>query len=82
MLKLKQIRLSKGLSQREVGEILGVSQAAASRYELGKRKLDQDQIIALSLALDITPGELLGFEEAYKNYTNYLMELTEEKEKH
>lgn len=82
MLKLKNIRISKGLSQREIGDILGVSQAAASRYELEQRKLNQDQIVKLCLELDVTPDELLGYKEAYKKYTEYLLNLTKEKPKH
>lgn len=82
MLKLREIRLKKGLNQTEVGKILGVNQTAVSKYELEQRKLDQDQIIKLSLALEVTPDELLGFKEAYKNYSKYLQSLAKEKEKH
>lgn len=72
MLKLKEIRLKKGLFQKDIASILGVSQAAASRYELEERMLNQDQIVKLCLALDVTPGELLGYQEAYEKYTKYL----------
>ena len=82
MLKLREIRLKKGLNQTEVGKILGVNQTAVSKYELEQRKLDQDQIIKLSLALEVTPDELLGFKEAYNNYSKYLQALAEDKEKH
>jgi transcriptional regulator with XRE-family HTH domain len=81
MLKLKEIRIKKGLMQRDIAEILGVTQAAASRYELEERKLNQDQIIKLCLELDVTPEELLGFEEAYRKYVEYLESLKEEKVK-
>lgn len=82
MLKLKEIRIRKGLLQKDIARILGVKQVAASRYERETRKLDQDQIIKLSLALEVTPDELLGFKEAYKNYSKYLQALAEDKEKH
>lgn len=78
MLKLKEIRLSKGLKQQDIADILGVTQVAAGRYETEERKLDQNQIIKLSLALEVTPDELLGFEEAYKKYTEYLQKLLED----
>lgn len=80
MLKLKEIRLNKGLKQSDIGELLGVTQTAVARYEAGKRKLDQDQIVKLSLALDVTPDELLGFDEAYEKYTEYLKSLLEDEE--
>ncbi|CDR30648.1 Predicted transcriptional regulator [Acholeplasma oculi] len=75
MLKLRDIRLSKGLKQQDIAEILGITQAAASRIESEERKLDQNQIIKLCLALEVTPDELLGFEEAYNKYTEYLQSL-------
>lgn len=81
MLKLKEIRIKKGLFQRDIAEILGVSEATASRYENEKRMLNQDDIIKLSLALDVTPDELLGFKEAYHKYCEYLNKLAETKEK-
>lgn len=78
MLKLKEIRLSKGLKQHDIAEVLGVTQQAVARYESEERKLDQNQIVKLSLALEVTPDELLGFEEAYEEYTKYLLSLDEE----
>lgn len=81
MLKLKEIRIKKGLSQLDIAKILGVSQQSASRIENEIHKLDQEQIVKLSLALEVTPDELLGFEEAYKKYTDYLMSLKEEETK-
>lgn len=80
MLKLKEIRLNRGLKQSDIGNILGVTQQAVARYESEVRKLDQDQIIKLSLALDVTPDELLGFEEAYAKYTEYLKSLLKDEE--
>lgn len=81
MLKLKEIRLKKGLFQRDIAKILGVKQTAVSKYELEERKLNQDQIIKLCLELDVTPEELLGFKEAYEKYIQYLESLKEEKPK-
>ena len=36
MNRLKQVRLSKGLNQKELAEALNLSQAAISGYETGK----------------------------------------------
>lgn len=82
MLKLKEIRQQKGLLQKDIADILKVKQAAISKYENEDRKLNQDQIIKLCLALEVTPDELLGFKEAYKKYTDYLNSLMEDEEKH
>lgn len=78
MLKLKEIRTKKGLKQSDIASILGVTQTAAARYESEARKLNQDEIIKLCLALDVTPDELLGFEEVYQKYTEYLNSLDDE----
>ena len=78
MLKLKEIRIKKGLLQRDIANILGVTQSAASLYELEERKLNQDQIIKLCLELDVTPDELLGFKEAYEKYVDYLISMTKD----
>lgn len=78
MLKLKEIRIKKGLKQSDIAKILGVTRQSASRYELEQSKLNQDEIIKLCLALDVTPDELLGYEEAYQKYTEYLKTLDEE----
>lgn len=81
MLKLKEIRIKKGLTQKDMADILGVNQVSISRFERETRKLDQDQIVKLSLALEVTPDELLGFEEAYKKYVEYLKSLKEDEPK-
>lgn len=78
MLKLKQIRLSKGLTQQDIAKILGVSHQTAAKYEVEQVKLNHQQIIKLCLELDVTPDELLGFKEAYDKYTKYLESLDED----
>lgn len=76
MIRLKKIRKKKGLLQKDIGKILGVTPYAASRYEREERMLNQEQIVKLCLALDVTPGELLGFQEEYEKYSKYLLELS------
>ena len=80
MLRLKEIRLNKGLTQQELAIKLGITQQSIARYESEARKLDQDLIIKICLVLDVTPDELLGFEEAYKKYSEYLQSLDEEEQ--
>lgn len=80
-MKLKEIRIKKGLTQQDLAEIMGVSDSTISKYEKGKRKLNHDQIVKLSIALEVTPNELLGFKEAYKSYSDYLISLKKEEPK-
>lgn len=60
MLKLKEIRLNRGLSQTQVAKILGVDRSSISNYERGTRRLDQDQIVTLVKALNTTADYFLG----------------------
>lgn len=80
MLKLREIRLKRGLSQQKVADLLGITQQAVAKYESEMSKLNHDQIIQLCLFLEVTPDELLGFEEAYKKYTDYLQTLDEDEQ--
>ncbi len=75
MHKLKEFRVKKGFTQFELASIMGVSQQTISSYENNSRKMDNDFILRVSMILDITPNELLGFDEAYAIYTDYLLSL-------
>lgn len=48
MLRLKTLRSSRGLSQRELGEKLGIKESAISLYESGKREASYDMLKKLS----------------------------------
>jgi transcriptional regulator with XRE-family HTH domain len=74
-LRLKEIRITRGLKQKDIAKILNVQQGAISKYENGTVLLTQDQIIKLSIALEVTPNELLNFDEVYKEYVGYLLSL-------
>ena len=45
---LKKLRKSKGLTQAELGKILGVSPSTIGMYEQGRRTPDKDALIAIS----------------------------------
>lgn len=60
MLRLKELRLNKGLSQQKVADFLGVSQQAYANYESGKRKPEYDLIVKLSNFFGTTTDYLLG----------------------
>lgn len=48
---IKQARLSEGLTQKEVGEKMGVSEATFNRYETGKQNLTLDTLRKVAEAL-------------------------------
>lgn len=56
--KLKQARKVKGLTQTELGNIIGVGKSTIAGYESGKREPDIDKIHGIILALDIDANYL------------------------
>ena len=57
--KIKEIRKSKGLSQRELGEKMGITQQTIAQYE---RAIEQPKLMTvrkLAEALDVPIGELV-----------------------
>lgn len=72
MSRLKQLRKSHGITQDEMGEILGVQKAAVCKYETGRVPLPQEAIVKLCDHFHVTADYLLcidGAEDAPKNVT-------------
>lgn len=68
---VKNARIKKGISQRELAKIVGVSNAIISRIESGKVKQTNYLILTkLSSVLSISPSEL--FESANYEYEDIL----------
>jgi transcriptional regulator with XRE-family HTH domain len=57
--RLRAIRRSRGITQREVAEILGTNQSHISNVERGARGLTIQQVVKLSKALRVSADELL-----------------------
>lgn len=57
-LTLKQVRLMKGLTQKELGELLGLTEHAIQRRENKKVKWSLDEVSLLCKKLKIDPGML------------------------
>lgn len=53
--RLKRMRLEKGLTQTELGNILGLSKSAISKIELDKASLTDRNMQALTKELDVNP---------------------------
>lgn len=68
--KIKNIRKSQGLTQKQLGEKLGISQALVNQYENGKRKPKVEQIQRIANALSVDLSELT--EQITYNGTDYL----------
>ena len=60
---LKNARLEKGLTQKEVAEKMGILQPAYARFESGRFQLSYEQVQELCKILEITPDILWGYQE-------------------
>lgn len=62
--RIKSIRIQKGMTQDELGALIGVKKQAIYKYEQGiVVNLKRDVIAKLAAALDVSPSYLLGFED-------------------
>ena len=61
--KIKELRIKKGLTQQELGDLLGIQKVAVNKYETGRViNLNHSTIKRLCEIFDVTPQELLGLE--------------------
>jgi len=76
--RIKYLRIEKGMTQEELGEKVGVKNAAINKYETGiVVNLKRDMIVKLASALDTTPAYLMGWEDEEPDDID-LMELREQ----
>lgn len=58
--RLKQLRIAKGLSRKQLAEALSVSVRLISYWETGKRECDFDTLIKLSQVFNESIDYILG----------------------
>ena len=63
MIKLEQYRLLKEMTVYGLSKATGISRRHISKIEAGQSSPTSEKIIAICLVLDITPNELLGWED-------------------
>ena len=77
--KIRKFRTEKGLSQRELAKMAGLSEPAIRNYELGNRTPSDKQIGAIAGALDISPFAISNPDiESYIGVMHTLFALEEE----
>lgn len=64
MNNIKKLRLKKGITQDELGKLLGVQKAAICKYETGRVNIPNSVIITLSEFFKVSADYLLGLDEA------------------
>ena len=68
MLRIKDIREDKELTQAKIAKMLNTSQTNYSKYELGKINIPIETLKNLSLILDASIDYLLGLTDEIKPY--------------
>lgn len=68
---IKRKRKEKGLTQEELGKLLGVNKGAVSKWEAGRvQNIKRSKLLQLAKILDVSPNELLDdYEEKPKAVT-------------
>ena len=58
--RLKAIRKSRGITQKQLAQDIGASERGIQSYEIGERKPAFDQLIALADFFDVSLDYLVG----------------------
>ena len=60
MLRLREIRKAKGLTMKELGEAIGVTESAIGLYENGRRKPDYIKLQRIAQTLGCSIEDLIA----------------------
>lgn len=61
--RLKEARKDAGLTQKQIGEELGIMQTAYSRFERGKYQFNYEQLTYIAKRLDVSVDYLMGISD-------------------
>lgn len=61
--KLKELRIEKGLTQKQAAEILGCHQSMITRWERGECEPTESVIRTAAVYFDVTSDYLIGLED-------------------
>ena len=64
--RLRHMRQQRGLTQRQLGELCGITLYQISRYETNKSDISGDSLEALARNLDVSTDYLLGLSQQPK----------------
>ena len=78
--RIQELRKQRGMSQETLGDALGVSRQAVSKWEGDNGIPELDTLIAMSRLFEVTVGQLLGVEEAAKQECETAYEADENQE--
>lgn len=67
-MNIREYRKKKGLTMKQLGEAIGVSESSISLYETGKRTPDIDLLMSMADVLGVSVTDLLGIETPKVEY--------------
>jgi transcriptional regulator with XRE-family HTH domain len=73
--RLAKIRKAKGLTQKQVAEIIGINQYLVSDYETGRLHLSDDMLIRFVHVLNTSADTILGLDSADLNVSLHSLRL-------
>jgi|GEM_PF-3226340 len=77
--RIQDLRKQRGMSQESLGEALGVSRQAVSKWECDNGIPELDALISMSRLFGVTVGQLLGVEETAEQEGEPEQEVDEDK---
>lgn len=77
--RIQELRKQRGMSQEALGDALGVSRQAVSKWEGDNGIPELDTLITMSRLFEVTVGQLLGVEEATEQKHEAASEVEEDK---
>lgn len=78
--RIQELRKQRGMSQEALGDTLGVSRQAVSKWEGDNGIPELDTLIAMSRLFEVTVGQLLGVEEVVAQKQEPTSQVAENKE--
>lgn len=60
---IKEARKFKGFTQKQMAQMLFMTQQQYSRFENGVFELNYEQILKICKLLDVSPNEIFGYKE-------------------
>jgi len=61
--KISTLRKAKGLTQQELGDLIGISQKQVTDYERGRTRLTDEMLVRFAVVLGTSSDNLLGLKD-------------------
>lgn len=60
--RIRELRKQRGITMKQLGEVVDLAESTISQYETGKRQPDNETLLKISEYFGVTVGYLLGYE--------------------